>query len=82
MKCDAKLVNRIKRINGQLNGIVNMLDEERTCEEMLTQLSAVRTGIDRVMTLMAAANFLDSMGIEQETLDENALKALELLIKQ
>ncbi len=35
------LKNRINRIIGQLNGISKMLDEDRYCDDILIQLSAV-----------------------------------------
>jgi DNA-binding FrmR family transcriptional regulator len=35
-----KLVSRINRIIGQLNGIKNMIEEDRYCEDVLIQLSA------------------------------------------
>lgn len=36
---------RINRITGQLNGIKNMIDEDRYCDDILIQLSAVDKSI-------------------------------------
>ncbi len=38
---------RLRRLEGQIGGIVRMLDEGRTCEEVVTQLMAVRAALDR-----------------------------------
>lgn len=39
------LLNRISRIEGQLRGIKNMLDEDKYCIDILTQISAVRAAL-------------------------------------
>lgn len=43
----APVINRLKRANGQLNGIVRMLEEGRSCDDVVTQLAAVSKAIDR-----------------------------------
>ena len=40
------LVNRLNRIEGQVRGIKNMLDEEIYCTDILTQVSAVKAALD------------------------------------
>jgi CsoR family transcriptional regulator, copper-sensing transcriptional repressor len=39
---------RLRRIEGQIRGIARMIEEDRTCEDVITQLMAVRAGMDRV----------------------------------
>jgi DNA-binding FrmR family transcriptional regulator len=39
---------RLKRARGQLDGVINMIDEERTCADIVTQLAAVSKALDRV----------------------------------
>lgn len=41
------VVNRIKRAQGQLAGVLRMLEEGRDCEEVVTQLAAVSRALDR-----------------------------------
>ena len=79
MKCYAKLLNRLKRVNGQVEGILKMADEERSCEEMVMQLSAVRTSIDRIMALMTTNNLMSVL--EVENIDDSVQKALDLIVK-
>jgi DNA-binding FrmR family transcriptional regulator len=43
---------RLRRVEGQIRGIQHMLEEDRTCEQLLTQLMAVRAGIDQVGLLL------------------------------
>jgi DNA-binding FrmR family transcriptional regulator len=42
-----KVVNRLKRAQGQLAGVVRMLEDGRGCEDIVTQLSAVSRALDR-----------------------------------
>ncbi len=43
-----QLIARLRRIEGQVRGIARMLDADRTCEDVVTQLMAVRSSIDTV----------------------------------
>lgn len=43
---------RLRRIEGQIRGITRMLDDDRSCEEVVTQLMAIRSGIDTVGALV------------------------------
>jgi len=40
-----KLVQRLKRIEGQIRGVQNMVDEERDCREIMQQLAAVHSAV-------------------------------------
>ena len=45
-----KILNRLSRIEGQVRGIARMIDEDRYCIDLLTQLRAVRAALLRVET--------------------------------
>ena len=47
-----KLLNRLRRIEGQVRGIARMIEEDRYCIDVLTQLQAVRVALSRVETEM------------------------------
>jgi DNA-binding FrmR family transcriptional regulator len=42
------LVPRLRRIEGQIRGIARMIEDDRTCEDVITQLLAVRAAMDKV----------------------------------
>ena len=42
------LQSRLRRIEGQVRGIEKMVDEDRYCIDILTQISAVQAAIDKV----------------------------------
>jgi len=43
-----KVINRIHRIEGQVRGIARMVEDDRYCVDVLTQLQAVRAALLRV----------------------------------
>ena len=43
-----KLSKRLNRIQGQVRGIGRMVEEDRYCVDILTQISAVRSALDAV----------------------------------
>lgn len=38
---------RLKRARGQLDGVINMIEDQRSCAEVVTQLAAVSKALDR-----------------------------------
>lgn len=42
-----KVINRLSRIEGQVRGIVRMVEDDRYCVDILTQLQAVRAALTR-----------------------------------
>ena len=50
MRTDAKssCVKRLKRIEGQVRGLQRMVEEDRYCIDVVTQISAVRAALRRV----------------------------------
>ena len=46
----AKLLNRLSRIGGQVRGVARMVEEERYCIDILTQIRAARAALARVET--------------------------------
>lgn len=42
------LLARLGRIEGQVRGIARMVDEDKYCVDILTQIAAIRAALDRV----------------------------------
>jgi len=42
------LLNRLARIEGQVRGVQRMVEDDKYCVDILTQISAVTTALDRV----------------------------------
>jgi DNA-binding FrmR family transcriptional regulator len=43
-----KIKNRLRRIAGQVDGLERMVEDERYCIDILTQVSAVQAALDKV----------------------------------
>lgn len=84
MQYDAKVTVRLKKIEGQLRGILRMMEEEQECKSVTNQLSAVRSAVDRAIGVVVTDNLVGSF-IEEETnnLDNDVLvkQAVDLLLK-
>ena len=52
-----EITRRLKRVEGQIRGLQRMVEDERDCEAVLTQLMAARAALDRV-GLLIAGDFL------------------------
>lgn len=46
------LINRLKRIEGQTRGLQKMIENDRDCEAILTQLAAVRSAVESLGALV------------------------------
>ena len=43
-----QLLNRLRRIEGQVRGIEGMVEDDRYCVDVLTQIAAVQAALDKV----------------------------------
>ena len=81
----SKYITRLKRSEGQLRGIQKMMEEERDCVDIITQLTAVRSSVDRIIELMITENLTacinEPLGDPQEQ-KERLEKAVKYLIKR
>jgi DNA-binding FrmR family transcriptional regulator len=76
--------NRIKRIEGQLRGILKMMEEDKDCKEVITQLSAARTAIDRTIGVIVSSNLVECVrhaDANGQNAEELVKEAVNLLVK-
>ncbi len=43
-----KILTQLKRISGQLDGVIRMYEDERVCVDIVHQIAAVRSSLGRV----------------------------------
>ncbi len=53
--CNKDILNRLKRTEGQLRGS-KMIEDEKECVDVITQLSAVSSSVNRIMGIIVAEN--------------------------
>lgn len=79
------LMTRLNRVEGQIRGIKNMIEEERYCVDVLTQVTAVQAALNSFNKLMLS-NHIKSCVVEDikngdlEVVDE-LCKTIQKLMK-
>ncbi|GEK59872.1 cytoplasmic protein [Marinococcus halophilus] len=84
MEYTDQMKHRIKRVEGQVRGILRMMEEEQDCKELVSQMNAARTALDRATGLVVGSN-LEQCVREQTKNGENdeqlIQEAVNLLVK-
>ena len=78
------IINRLKRAEGQLRGIQKMIEDDKECIDIVTQLTAVRSSINRTMGIVISNKInqiIENPVKDKEKQEEKLQKALELIIK-
>ena len=81
---NSKYITRLKRSEGQLRGIQKMIEEERDGIDIITQLSAVRSSVDRVIELLITENLMECINNPLENPEEQKEKiekAIKYIVK-
>ena len=81
MKCDSTILNRMKRLQGQFNGVIKMMEEERSCADIITQLSSSNSNVGKTMSLITTRNLINTIEQEHHITIDNIDEALELVVK-
>ncbi len=55
------VVNRLKRIEGQVRGLVEMIQTGRPCEDVALQMSATRKAMDKAFYRMMACSVIEAV---------------------
>lgn len=79
------ILNRLKRAEGQLRGIQKMIEDEQECIDIVTQLTAVRSSINRTMGLVISNQItraLQDPNLDLAQQEEKLQQALELIVKK
>ncbi|WP_031509649.1 metal-sensitive transcriptional regulator [Streptomyces megasporus] len=70
------VLNRLRRAQGQLAGVIRMLEEGRDCEDVITQLAAVSRALDRAGFAIIATGLQQCLADgEQPVGDREQLRA-------
>ena len=81
-----EVIARLRRIEGQVRGLARMVEEEKPCEDILTQLMAARSALDQA-ALQVISQYMshclpDQMeGTDVAQVRRNVQRVLELLMR-
>lgn len=65
------LIKRLKKIEGQIKGIQKMIEDEKYCVDVLVQIAAVRSAINKVGSIILKSH---AMGCVVNSADESERK--------
>lgn len=73
---------RLRRIEGQIRGIIGMLGDGKPCEDVVTQIFAARAGMDRVAAEVLKCHVTEALSQDSPVeVREAVLRAINLLNK-
>lgn len=76
-----KITSRLKRSRGQLDAVLRMMDEDKACDDILMQLSAVKSSVDKAMKLVIAQNIRNNTDCKDSKQLAELQKSLDLMLK-
>jgi DNA-binding FrmR family transcriptional regulator len=80
-----ELLKRLARVEGQVRGIARMIEDDRYCIDVLTQVSAVRKAVDAVALGLVDDHvrhcIADSSGDERTARTDELMAAVGRLVK-
>ncbi|WP_028563401.1 metal-sensitive transcriptional regulator [Paenibacillus pinihumi] len=79
-----EMKTRLRRIEGQVRGVLRLMEEESSCKDVISQLSAVRNASDKAIAQIVAENLKQCVLEEQQSggdMDKVVQQAIELLVK-
>ena len=76
------IINRLNRINGQINGITRMVENDAYCNDILIQLSAVKNSVKSLSSLILENHLYTCVSRDLENGDLEAIDELISLFKR
>jgi len=76
------ILNRLKRLEGQIRGLQSMIEQDKECEEILTQVMAAKSALDQVgLHIIRHAMHECLLDDEDQSRDELIDDALNVFLK-
>lgn len=64
------VIKRLKTIRGHIQGVEKMIDEGKNCDEIMQQITAIKSSVEKVGWLIIKDNAVDCLMSEPVTKDE------------
>lgn len=79
---EGQVLNRLRRAQGQLAGVISMVESGRDCTEVVTQLAAVSRALDRAGFKIVASGMRQclSAGDSEAPLTEEQMEKMFLIL--
>lgn len=69
------VINRLKRIEGQIRGLIDMVQADRSCEEVAQQMAAARKAMDKAFYRMMACSLMEA--VAESAIEGSAMRDVE-----
>lgn len=82
-----ELLNRLKKIEGQVKGIQRMIEDDKCCTDVMMQVSAIRSAINKVGGMMIEKYVMECMqdglktSLEKSEIDNNVKDVIDTIVK-
>lgn len=80
-----EVINRLKRIEGQLRGVQKMIQEDQECIDIVTQLTAIRSSINSTLGVVISnriSQVIHHPEKDAKDQEERIQEALKMIIKK
>ncbi len=76
------VINRLRRAQGQIGGVIRLIEEGRDCKDVVTQLAAVNRALDRAGFAIVSSGMRECLSSEEgmQAEDQAAMEKLFLTL--
>jgi DNA-binding FrmR family transcriptional regulator len=72
-----EVLTRLRRVRGQIDGIITMIEQQRSCAEVVTQMAAASSALDRAGFKVVASGLMQCATAEKNG-DQPPMSRVEL----
>ncbi|MCG8343232.1 MAG: metal-sensitive transcriptional regulator [Chlorobiales bacterium] len=73
------IIARLKKVNGQVQGLIRMIEQQEHCEKVIVQFQAAKAALDKTYSIVLNDSLKECMS---ERDSENMEKILKLISKK
>jgi DNA-binding FrmR family transcriptional regulator len=77
---EGQVLNRLRRAQGQLAGVISMVESGRDCTEVVTQLAAVARALDRAGFKIVASGMRQCLTADDAPMTEEQMEKMFLTL--
>ena len=75
------ILRRLRRVEGQVRGIIRMVEEDNGCEDILTQVAAARSAMDRVGIHILTRRMRECLRDNPTTPEDAVAEAIDIFLR-
>ncbi len=79
---DKKILNRVKRLQGQMRAVEDALQQEHNCIDVLQQVAAIKGAVNGLMNELVEMHLRHHVIADSQAVDEQQLEEFLKLIKR